>query len=129
MTVLMVVLWNVVANLPGQYFNAYVLEDLQFSYTHINLCAATNIPLMMIAMPLWNKFVHKKGWLKALGTALGLYLLPLSVQLPDVQKYGLALSCLGHVRQPDAAGHQPMLCKPPLPENSRQQPDELHCIL
>ncbi len=75
-TVLMVVLWNVVANLPGQYFNAYVLEDLQFSYTHINLCAATNIPLMMIAMPLWNKFVHKKGWLKALGTALGLYLLP-----------------------------------------------------
>ena len=31
---------------------------------------------MMIAMTLWNKFVHKKGWLKALGTALGLYLLP-----------------------------------------------------
>lgn len=76
LTVLMCVMWQIVAQFPGQYFNAYLLEDLKVSYTFINLCGATNIPLMLIMMPIWNKYVRKHGWLQTLGTAIGLFAVP-----------------------------------------------------
>ncbi len=76
MTVLIVCLWQIVANLPGQYFNAYLLNNLNISYTYINLCTATNIPLMLLFMPIWNKVVHKKGWLWTLGLSTTIYFVP-----------------------------------------------------
>jgi len=74
-TVLIVCLWQGTA-FPGQYYNAYILNNANVTYTFINLCGATNIPLMLLFMPLWNKIVHKKGWLWTLSVSTCLYIIP-----------------------------------------------------
>lgn len=51
-------LWNFAANIPGPYFNMYLLNDLRFSYVFINGFNLINIPLMLIMMPVW---VYIKG--------------------------------------------------------------------
>lgn len=74
-TVLIVCLWQG-TSMPGQFYNAYLLNSAKLSYTFINLCGATNIPLMLIFMPLWNKIVHKKGWLWTLSLSTILFITP-----------------------------------------------------
>lgn len=74
--VLIYVIWRIATQIPGQYFNAYLLEDLQVDYTFITACSATAIPLMMLVMPLWNKTVRRKGWLPSLWLSTSLYILP-----------------------------------------------------
>ena len=67
-------LWNFTANIPGPYFNMYLINDLHFSYMWINGFNLINIPLMLIMMPVW---VHIKGRLgsvlKTLWVALAFY--------------------------------------------------------
>lgn len=67
-------LWNFTANIPGPYFNMYLIHDLHFSYVWINGFNLINIPLMFIMMPVW---VHIKGRLgsvlKTLWVALAFY--------------------------------------------------------
>ncbi len=74
--VMLVCIWNIGGNFVGQYFNAYLLTNVKVSYTFINLCTATNIPIMLITMPIWNRIVHKKGWLWTLSLATSLYCVP-----------------------------------------------------
>lgn len=74
--ILIRVIWIIATQIPGQYFNAYLLENLHVDYTFITACSATTIPLMMIMMPIWNKTVRRKGWLSSLWLSTTLYALP-----------------------------------------------------
>lgn len=51
-------LWSFTANIPGPYFNMYLINDLHFSYVWINGFNLINIPLMLVMMPVW---VHIRG--------------------------------------------------------------------
>lgn len=75
-TVLIYGLWTIGTNISVQYFNAYMLDSVGVSYTFINACTATNIPIMFITMPIWNKMVHEKGWLFTLAISSGLFSIP-----------------------------------------------------
>ncbi len=73
--ILIVCLWQGTA-FCGQYWNSYIMNHLDFSYTFINACSAIQLVTLPIFMPLWNKVVHKKGWLKTLGISTTVYFLP-----------------------------------------------------
>ncbi len=75
-SILIACVWSILANFPGQYLNAYLLEDIDMSYTLINLCSATNIPLSLLFMGMWNRLVHKKGWMWVFGISSLLYVIP-----------------------------------------------------
>ena len=73
--ILIVCLWQGTA-FCGQYWNSYIMNHLDFSYTFINTCTSIQIVALPIFMPLWNKVVHKKGWLKTLGISTIIYFVP-----------------------------------------------------
>lgn len=55
-------LFGFVLFFPGQYFVAYLLDDINVSYTFINIMMIMSIPMLMLAMPLWLRLVHRLGW-------------------------------------------------------------------
>ena len=75
-SILIACVWRILSNFPGQYLNAYLLEDINMSYTLINLCSATNIPLSFMFMGMWNRLVHKKGWMWVMGISSLFYVIP-----------------------------------------------------
>ena len=75
-TILVACVWTAGTNFSGQYLNAYLLDNVKMSYTVINLCSATNIPLSLLFMSRWNSLVHKKGWMYTFGVSAILYIIP-----------------------------------------------------
>lgn len=73
--ILIVCLWQGTA-FCGQYWNSYIMNHLDFTYTFINTCASMQLVTLPIFMPFWNKVVHKYGWLKTLGLSTLLYIPP-----------------------------------------------------
>lgn len=71
--VLIAVIWAISANIPGQFFAAYQLQDAKLSYTYINVCNFLNIPILLIMIPFWNRKIHKYGWLPVLSVSVFLY--------------------------------------------------------
>ncbi len=60
----------------GQYWNSYLIDDLNISYTFLNACTVMQIPMYLVFIPLWSKFVKKNGWLTAFGISALIYLPP-----------------------------------------------------
>ncbi|MGI6172425.1 MAG: MFS transporter [Christensenellales bacterium] len=74
-TVALTFLWNISANIPGNYYTVYLLKDLGISYSFIMLCSMLNIPVVILLTPVWRRVVQKLGWVRSLYTAMALYLL------------------------------------------------------
>jgi MFS family permease len=65
-TVLVVVLWNATANLPGSYYTVYLLSELNVSYSYITLISMFNVVILILLTPVWRRFFNRKSWLKPL---------------------------------------------------------------
>ncbi|MDO8685611.1 MAG: MFS transporter [Clostridiales bacterium] len=74
-TVSIACLWNFTANLPGPYYNIYLLKDLGVSYSYLNIINMLNIPILIILTPLWAKRIRDTSWFKTLCFSMGIYLL------------------------------------------------------
>lgn len=70
-----VCLWSFAANMPGPYFNVYMLKDMGVSYSFLNIVNLCNIPILIFIAPLWRKRVHRMSWFGTLTFAVSLYLL------------------------------------------------------
>ena len=74
-TVTIACLWSYSANIPGPYFNMYMLKDMDVSYSFLNIINMFNIPALIFLAPLWRKRVNSTSWFKVLYQSMGLYLL------------------------------------------------------
>lgn len=81
-------LWNFAANLPSQYYTAYLIEDLQMSYTFISCVGLFNVLAVILFTPFWKRLLQKRG------LRSGLFL---SVLLYAPHAVGLALTGPGNV--------------------------------
>lgn len=66
-------IWNMAANIPGSYYTVYLLKNLDVSYSFITLANFLNVPILLLLMPVWSRFLRKFSWLKTLNIALALY--------------------------------------------------------
>ncbi len=69
-TVLVVFLWSIIVNLPGPYYQVYLLRELKIDYSYITGIAAFNVVMLTLFTPIWRKVFLKHGWLKPLSVAV-----------------------------------------------------------
>ena len=72
-TVLVIVLWSLVANIPGSYYTVYLLRELHVSYSYINAVAALNVVILMLFTPIWRGVFVRRQWLRPLSFAVLLF--------------------------------------------------------
>lgn len=72
-TVLIVFLWNLAANAIGSYYTVHLLRNVHVSYSFITLVSMMNIPVLLLATPVWRRIFAKSSWLKPLAFAMLLY--------------------------------------------------------
>ena len=76
LTVLIVCIYSFGANFTGQYFTAYILEDVKLSYALISGLSILNIPISLLVYPIWSKVIGRLSWMKTLSIATILYMTP-----------------------------------------------------
>ncbi|MBO4407476.1 MAG: MFS transporter [Clostridia bacterium] len=76
LTVALTLIYSFGANFAGQYFTAYLLEDVGLSYALISGITLTSIPIYLVAYPVWTRVIGRTSWLKTLAIATTLYLTP-----------------------------------------------------
>lgn len=72
-SVLVIVLWSVVVNIPGSYYTVYLLRELHVSYSYINAIAALNVVILMLFTPIWRGIFVRRKWLRPLSAAILLF--------------------------------------------------------
>jgi len=74
-TVAIACTWALIANMPGSYYSVYLLQDLDISYSFINIVSMLNVPVLVLLIPVWSKFLRKYSWLKTCNLSVLLYAL------------------------------------------------------
>lgn len=69
-SILVVVLWSIVVNMPGSFYTVYLLRELNISYSYIMLISVINVPVLMTLTFLWRQVYMKYNWLRPLGLAI-----------------------------------------------------------
>lgn len=69
-SVLVVVLWSLVANMPGSFYSVYLLRELGINYSTIMQVAAFNVVVLVSTTFIWRKIYLKHSWLRPLGLAI-----------------------------------------------------------
>ncbi len=72
-SVLVVVLWSVVVNLPGSYYTVYLLRELSVDYSFIMLISTFNILVLLAFTFVWRKIFLAYHWLKPLSVGILLF--------------------------------------------------------
>ncbi|HHT08529.1 MAG TPA: MFS transporter [Clostridiales bacterium] len=72
-SVLVVVLWSVVVNLPGSYYTVYLLRELSVDYSFIMLISTFNILVLLAFTFVWRKIFLAHHWLKPLSVGILLF--------------------------------------------------------
>ena len=101
--------WNFAANMPGSFFTAYMLQDLNVSYTFLTLVNLVNIPILIFVTPLWRRYISKRHWFSVINmgvlgyvihffmhsfvTADTLVLYPISIVLAYSMLSGINIFC------------------------------------
>jgi hypothetical protein len=73
-TVLMACIWSFAANIPGSYYNVYLLRELNISYSFLNMVNMVSLPILMIVMPVWRRRIDSTSWFRTLYVSIGLYI-------------------------------------------------------
>jgi len=74
--VLMTAIYSFGGNLAGQYFQAYLLEDVGLPYTLISGMAIFSIPIYLFIYPVWSRLINRFDWHRVLFAAVVLYTSP-----------------------------------------------------
>lgn len=69
-SVLVVFMWSLIVNLPGPYYQVYLLRELNIDYSYITGVAAFNVVMLVLFTPIWRNVYLKRGWLKPLSLAV-----------------------------------------------------------
>jgi Na+/melibiose symporter-like transporter len=74
-TVAIACLWNLSANLPGPYYNVYLLKNLKVDYSYLYLIAMFNVPILLFLTPVWTRIMQRISWFKGLYISMGIFLI------------------------------------------------------
>lgn len=66
-------MWSMIANVPGSYYSVYLLRDIGVSYSFINVISMLNVPILVLLMPVWSRFLRRYSWLKTCNVSIALY--------------------------------------------------------
>jgi len=66
-------LWSFSANLPSQYYNAYLLEELHMSFTFISFVGMFNAVAVILFTPFWKRLIQRRGLRNGLFFSIFLY--------------------------------------------------------
>lgn len=69
-TVLIAFLWNMSANIMGSYYTVHLLRNVGVSYSFITVVSMLNIPILLLATPVWRRIFTNYSWIKPLSIAL-----------------------------------------------------------
>lgn len=69
-TVLVIVMWSLSVNLPGSYYQVYLLREMKFSYATIMLVSSFNVVVLILLTMVWRKIFLRFNWLKPLSIAI-----------------------------------------------------------
>lgn len=73
MTISIAFIFNYASAIICNFYNVYMLDVINASYTFMSLCNIVVSPIAIIMMPFWSKYVHKKGWHVALPVSIFLF--------------------------------------------------------
>jgi MFS family permease len=69
-SVLVVVLWSLVVNMPGSFYTLYLLREIQVSYSYIMLISSFNVVVLTLLTFVWRRIFLKHNWLRPLALAI-----------------------------------------------------------
>ena len=73
MTISIAFIFNYASAIICNFYNVYMLDVINASYTFMSVCSIVVAPISIIMMPIWSKFVHAKGWHIALPLSIFLF--------------------------------------------------------
>lgn len=56
-----VMVWTFTASIPGPYYQVFLLRNLKISYSFLSIINLLNIPVLLIAMPIWGRVIARVG--------------------------------------------------------------------
>ncbi len=59
-----IVMWTMASTIPGPFYQVYLLKDLQINYSFLSAVNLLNIPVLLIAMPVWGRLISRYGDVK-----------------------------------------------------------------
>ena len=59
-----IVLWTLAATIPGPFYQVYLLKELKINYSVLSAVNLLNIPVLLIAMPIWGRVIGRFGDVK-----------------------------------------------------------------
>ncbi len=69
LTVFPYLIWSFVAGIIGNYFNIYLINIAEMSYTYMSLANTFSIPVILLCTPLWLKLLERFKWYRILPIA------------------------------------------------------------
>ena len=63
-------LYSFFANIPGLYYNSYLINDVVAPYSFLGMVYFLSVPCMIVFIPFWNRVIKKKSWFGTISTAL-----------------------------------------------------------
>lgn len=68
--IMIYVIYSFIAGLIGNYFQVYLLEIVDMSYTMISLSGVLSLPLVLLLSPAWSYLLRKFSWRRVMPVAL-----------------------------------------------------------
>ena len=59
-----IVMWTMASTIPGPFYQVYLLKDLRINYSFLSAVNLLNIPVLLIAMPVWGRLISRYGDVK-----------------------------------------------------------------
>ncbi len=73
LTIVVGMMWSLIAGIPGGYYSVYLLSDIKLSYSYISIIGAFNVPIVLLCTPIWKKWLKHFSWFRTLSIAMSAY--------------------------------------------------------
>lgn len=73
LTVSIFFIWTFINSIIGEFFDVYLINYVNMSYTTISLAALISTPMILIMTPFWAFIINRFGWYRALSVSIAGY--------------------------------------------------------
>ncbi len=73
MTISIQIIWTFACALIGKYFEIYLLDIVDMSYTYLSLSGIVSTPIIIIMTPVWAQLLRRHKWYNMLAIAIAGY--------------------------------------------------------
>ncbi|MDR2618729.1 MAG: MFS transporter [Treponema sp.] len=63
-------LYSFFANIPGMYYSSYLVNDVVAPFSYLGVVNFLSVPILIIAIPVWNRIIRKISWFNTISIAL-----------------------------------------------------------